>query len=40
MTNLGIDVARTIAEEDKRNNLVKNMRAIGRGTTYAAQQLL
>ena len=40
MTNLGIDVARTIAEEDKRNNFVKNMRAIGRGTTYAAQQLL
>ena len=40
MTNLGIDVARTIVEEDKRNNFVKNMRAIGRGTTYAAQQLL
>ena len=40
MTNLGIDVARTIAEEDKRENFMKNMRAIGRGATYAAQQLL
>ncbi|ADP00038.1 hypothetical protein PRUG_00012 [Prochlorococcus phage P-SSP6] len=40
MTNLGIDVARTIAEEDKRNNFMKNMRAIGRGTTHIAQQFL
>ena len=40
VTNLGIDAARTVFEEDKRNNFVKNMRAIGRGTTYAAQQLL
>ena len=40
MTNLGIDVARTIAEEDKRNNFMKNMRAIGRGTTHLAQQFL
>ena len=40
MTNLGIDVARTIGEEDKRNNFMKNMRAIGRGTTHLAQQFL
>ena len=40
VTNLGIDAARTVFEEDKRKNFLKNMRAIGRGTTYAAQQLL
>jgi len=40
VTNLGIDAARTVFEEDKRKNFLKNMRAIGRGTTYMAQQLL
>ena len=40
MTNLGIDVARTIGEEDKRENFMSNMRAIGRGTTHVAQQFL
>ena len=40
VTNLGIDAARTVFEEDKRKDFLKNMRAIGRGTTYAAQQLL
>lgn len=37
--NLAIDAGRTVFEEDKRNNFLKNMRAIGRGTTYAAQSL-
>ena len=36
--NLAIDAGRTIFEEDKRDNFLKLMRSIGRGSTYAAQQ--
>ena len=38
LSNLGIDAIRTVTEEDKREDFLRTMRAIGRGTTYAAQQ--
>lgn len=37
LTNLGIDAARTVVEEDKREDFLKTMRAVGRGATYAGR---
>ena len=39
MTNLGIDAYRTITEEDKREDFLKSMRAIGRGGTKIGKQV-
>ena len=40
MTNLGIDVARTFAEEDKREDFFRTMRAVGREGTRIARMAL
>ena len=40
MTNLGIDVARTFAEEEKREDFFRTMRAIGREGTRIARMAL
>ena len=40
MTNLGIDVARTFAEEEKREDFLRTMRAIGREGTRIARMAL
>ena len=40
MTNLGIDVARTFAEEEKREDFLRTMRAVGREGTRIARMAL
>ena len=40
MTNLGIDVARTFAEEEKREDFFRTMRAVGREGTRIARMAL